>query len=221
MTVLRFGTLSLTIFAIVVAAAVFVIFPVGTSSSSTDAANSMTTASEESLSVTTQSPPVLPARVLTEPPKKSYFVPEDAAQSVKDALEDGIVTFAEYTSAVRDTLRCISEKGIEHSEPVYNEAQARYTFSVASDTGPGEVSAYDACWMKLSRDVEFVWAQQNQAMIQPEVMNEKGALECAANFGLKADTFQDIIALKRASPRDVTIQHCYVIGTDGFDPSMR
>lgn len=156
----------------------------------------------------------------TQQPGVGHFVPPDADQSVNDALADGIATFEEYTAAVSNTMKCLDAKGVQHTTPFYNQAQSKYKYGVTNPAGPGGVSPLDDCWMRYERDVQLAWVQGNQSSILPEVVNEKGALECAAKFDLNATTFRDIMELKRANPQDVTIQHCYVIGTHGFDPSV-
>ncbi|MEP7215814.1 MAG: hypothetical protein ABI782_06130 [Anaerolineaceae bacterium] len=170
--------------------------------------------------VPTTAPTSFPQPVSMEQPRVTYFIPPDADQSVKDALGDGIVSFEEYTRAVNNTMSCLDEKGAQHTKPVYDEERGQYVYGVTSPAGPGGVSTLDDCWMRYERDVQGAWVKASPPLKVVPV-NEKGALECAAKFGLAAKTFQDIVALKRANPQDVTIQHCYVIGTNGYDPSVQ
>lgn len=152
------------------------------------------------------------------PPRITYFVAPDADQSVKDALSDGFVTFEEYTQAVNNTMACLDKKGVVHTTPVYNEDRGQYVYGATDSTGPGGVSDLDECWMRYERDVQGAWVKASPPLdVVP--INETGALECATEQGLNAHTFADLQALKRANPTDPVIQHCYVIGTNGFDPS--
>jgi hypothetical protein len=73
----------------------------------------------------------------------TYSVAPDADQSVKEFLADGIVTREEYGQAVANSMACLDDKGVSHSEPVYNAARVQYDYVVQSTSAPGGVSAYD------------------------------------------------------------------------------
>ena len=167
--------------------------------------------------------PSTPATPTVATSQARAVTPVPTAESVADALDGGEVTFEEYTEAVFNTMACLDEKGIEHTEPVYDESQAQYTYSVTNPKGtdPREVSAYDECWMEYERDIQSAWVQQNGAkrIQEVEVVNEEGALQCAAEFGLEASSFDDIRALKIEHPQDPAIQSCFITGTLGYDPS--
>jgi predicted phosphoadenosine phosphosulfate sulfurtransferase len=106
-----------------------------------------------------------------------HFTPPPVDQSVTDALADGVVTREEYDRAVANTMRCLDEKGVQHSTPIYQESRRQYTFSVMSPTGPGNgPTEYDDCWMRYERDVTSEWVRAGPP---PEHGIEAKALRCA------------------------------------------
>jgi hypothetical protein len=171
--------------------------------------------------VPTASAATTPRPVSTEPPKITYIIPVDADQSVKDALSDGIVTFEEYAQAVHNDMLCLDALGIAHSDPVYDKNSVQFHYSITSPNGPGAASSPEEdCYARYERDVHSAWVMGHGDEMVWEVVDEKGALQGAAKFGLKATSFADIIALKRANPQDPAITSCFSIGTLGFDPSV-
>lgn len=92
-----------------------------------------------------------------------YFVPPDVDQSVNSALADGTVTREEYVSAVARTMTCLDQKGVGHTEPVYQEARGQYNYTIinngiVSDQG---LTPYDECWMRYGRDIQAQWVSQH------------------------------------------------------------
>jgi hypothetical protein len=73
--------------------------------------------------------------------------------------------------------------------------------------------------MRYERDIQSAWVQANGHLKKHYPVNEAGAIECAAEFGLDAQTFQDIVDLRRTHRDDPIIAHCAVIGELGYDPS--
>lgn len=184
------------------------------------AAGSPTAATRQARTV-----PSSPSATVMNDDRRVHITPVATAASVADALDNGAVTFEEHTQAVFNTMACLDEMGIEHTEPVYEESQGQYRYSVTNPRGtdPRDVSAYDECWMTYERDIQAAWVQQNGArrIWEVEVVNEEGSLQCAAEFGIEANSFADIQALKLEHPQDPAIQHCFLIGTMGFDPSVQ
>lgn len=144
-------------------------------------------------------------------------------QSVKEILADGVVTFEEYKTAVNNTMACLDEHGVGHTEPVYSESRKQYSYITwvarsEESSGPG---VEDACSMKFERDVQAAWVFANEGKGVGDAVDKEGALKCAAESGLNVQTFADLQSLIIQHPQDSVIQHCFVIGLHGFDPSKR
>ena len=89
-----------------------------------------------------------------------YFAPVAADQSQTDALADGVVTREEYDAAVAGTMACLNEKGVDHTQPVYDGRRYTYTVINSSPIGSQGVTPYDECWMMHERDVQAKWVEQ-------------------------------------------------------------
>jgi hypothetical protein len=177
---------------------------------------------EVKASPTIQPRPPLPAATAQSRATTTYFVPPDADQSVKDAFADGTVTFDEYTEAVNDDMACLDAKGVEHSPPSYNQSTGQYDYTIVSPAGPTDgLSPEDECWMRYERDVQAAWVKENQGSSKPIIIDEAGALRCAAELGIPATTIAELQAQKQAHPLDPYITHCWDIATIGYDPSDR
>ena len=83
---------------------------------------------------------------------------------MKDAFADGLVTREEYDRAVANNMACMDEKGVQHSAPVYQEANHQYYYTM-THTGPVPyegLSPEDECYMRFEQDVHSAWVRQEQ-----------------------------------------------------------
>jgi len=80
--------------------------------------------------------------------------PEQAA-----ILDDGVVTRAEYESAVNATIACLAGQRFKVSTPVEKDGRLDFHFATAVlDEGARYRGAYRDCHVQHQRDVDPVWA---------------------------------------------------------------
>lgn len=141
-----------------------------------------------------------------------------------EVLADGVVTRAEYDSAVDRTLACVEAAGGTVTDRRYEDFRDRpmWNFNITYNQplSRGELSPYDLCWIAHSRDVQALWIGQHEPSAATAARNEANALACAQEEGLAVDTLE---AMKRLDPSSLGDRHlgwirCMTIAHNGYDP---
>ncbi len=123
------------------------------------------------------------------------------SQFQKEILTDGVVTPAEYESALLAHRQCVTEAGADAGQ-LYeignNELTFDYEVVADSDEAVNEINTLaDECMNLYRRDVGAVWAQQQLLTPQEREDLRPKVIRClqAAGFDVAADAdFDEIIA---------------------------
>jgi len=126
-------------------------------------------------------------------PRITHIVPQDADQSVKDMLADGLVTFEEYEHAIDNTMVCLEEKGVAHTQPAYDESRKQFSYitRIVGLQSSG-AAADDECSMRYERDIQVVWLSQQWVPTMSEEEAEAASLKCVESLGRTFSSFGDL-----------------------------
>jgi len=104
------------------------------------------------------------------------------------ALEDGVVTEAEYEEAVIAFLTCVEDAGFAAHGPVWDERNRRFAFTVTvgidNDTGLAE-SEMDRCGLEYLDQIVSVWDEQVRPTPNEYARQFDAFKECLISEGIE------------------------------------
>ena len=114
-----------------------------------------------------------------------------ATEEQREAMDDGVVTFAEYEAAALRVVQCIDEIGGDiHGEAPYNERTQRFELAargrLASDPAEEERRTREtaACYEQYWNGINQAWGSQNQPTEQELHEARQAFAQCLRDAGV-------------------------------------